>query len=441
MLVIAIPWQAVARHALLLLALSACSSRDYLTLPEPDASVHTVLIATLADELAVRAYDVALAPSQIDLPGDVRLVVVLHAEATLAELYLQPGELGIAEAGQCASVPVPEWSTAFALKGDALEPVSDVGLLADVRFAVPCPCVSFEATAFAVPAAESVRSILPYDGDRALVVSSAGFVFVHRDASTQITEPPQPMWASFRDQQGTFWFGDIGGQLWFGDPLGQLRRTFTSSAVRDVVSIAGYVEPDRFELLTASKDRLLQRFDGQRWDVLFRQNDLSDDQRGDIVFFRPGRAVAMLPDGDGLLEYDDMRITEVELEDWAPAERGHLATLQVIEPLGTFLGTRTGRVYRRPSEDGPLELLEDPVPPEDRSAIFDIEPFRGGFIEVGSRGLVRQWHPTSGYCDGISIDLANDLQRIAPLGDVFVTGGNVLDRDNNKGYVVRVVQP
>jgi hypothetical protein len=252
-----------------------------------------------------------------------------------------------------------------------------------------------------------------------------------------VISPPIPFWGAFEDQQGTFWFGDIAGQLWFGDPLGELRQTYTSSTTSEIVRVGGYVQAGQFELLAISKDRVLQRFDGRGWDVLFTQNDLSNDQDGELVFLRPGRAVATLPDGDGMIQYDSSSIIPVQLEEWDPARRGHLIALEQIEPLGLFIGTRTGRMFLRATEDGLLEELEDLVPIEDRSAVYDIVPFRGGFIEAGRRGFIRQWHPASGFCDQINVDFQVDLHRIASLGDVFIAAGVTRDQVN-KGFVIRV---
>src|SRR5688572_2094038 len=174
---------------ILILSLSSGCTADFrdVSLPDLGEGVSTVLIALDGDDLELRAFDAGAAPRQIAIGRDVDRVIVLHVPASLEELGISAGELALAITGDCASIPLPEWSAAFS--GDdsgELAPITDVGsALRAARIRLPCPCVKFEQIAFDLEQELEVRFAIPYDDRRMLLVSDLALLLVDAQANLE----------------------------------------------------------------------------------------------------------------------------------------------------------------------------------------------------------------------------------------------------------------
>lgn len=165
-----------------------------------------------------------------------------------------------------------------------------------------------------------------------------------------------------------------------------------------------------FELLGATYEGSIQRFDGTSWTTLRRASGRTDWRRA-VSLIEPGEGVAVGL-SLGVLRVRGSTITEERVEG------DDLMSVAHIPGLGAVAGNFAGDIFLERNGvwsgfgDSPLAL-----------PVVVIAPFRGGFIAAGGAGVLVQYHPDVGYCP--EVQTAHPIvKRLAVIGDAVVLLGD-----------------
>lgn len=378
-------------------------------------------------------------------PAGARKLVVLYFEESLEVLGLEEGLVASASSDACARRSLERADMIYVAElvasGAAPQDLERRDLLpqeiADFRYSVPCPCVSFEPVGALVLGPEVVPGlVLPADSERALLAASGRYWIVSSTLELISTATSSLGFsAGWRSSDGRYFVGTGDGRLFSGAAFDRLDEIALPERVtrRGIFWIDGRRGEAPLEVFFLARGGALLGYDevgGAR--VLYdRPPPTSSDQGGGVAWVGPGRAIAFQEDGRGTLQYDETRRVSVELEEW-PSGRGALYAIGAVETGDLLVGTRTGLVFRR-SDDPWTEIPADPArsrAPD--AAILGFFSFRGGFLAVGEAGLVIQHHPDSGFCPPQRVGRGIDLRFAVPLGERLLLGGSVNQSDEQR---------
>jgi hypothetical protein len=411
-----------------LIILAGCGEELFVRLDVPIEDRHrSVLIAAGADPEAIHAR--AIAGGTIDplrLPAeDGAPIHALLYERSLEELGLSADRVERRDDGRLLPRTMDVFqSTPFS--SSAWLPVAFPAGLETFRYTGDDPCVRFEER-LVIPlgGAGAVTDLWPLDGAvlAAVVDRSTGTGRLLRVSSSGVVEAladgPR-IFSGYRDGDGVYWFGGHGEILSgrIGSPM-ELARTSTPSLTDEIRVLEGdELGAGPGVQFAVTQGHAIERFDGS-WTVL--------------EHFDPGLGciygAARISDDEAVIGFEDALV----VSRW---KRGQLTTESVpgsnlnngvsaarhIPGLGTALGTQIGEILLYRDLDPRWVKVEGTYA---TIAVFDLEPYEGGFLYVDERSVFLQYVEGVGYCaPNTPSDLPGvGMHSIAAVGRDVVVGG------------------
>jgi hypothetical protein len=395
--------------------------------------------------------------------GEVPIeMTVLSFAVPLAEIGLDEGKLD-PSANADGVLVGPRAAHLYQSELDgAWKPISTSSLsmtLQNLRGRIGCTSFESEVITLAQDTkGGNSRVLLPIDEASVLAIASGrdGSIGAYR---VTVSDPPRvdpvalrdlsstvaPSWLSivsgYRLDDGSYLLGGTNWTLRRGR-LSSDRSTFdleapitTSTTVpQNLTWIAG---PTRFEadrvddLFALTSEGVLARFDGHRFEVLYRFAPFPEGFDGGLVWLGPGR-VRAVKDETSVLVVDGSTIGHESVTSAIPPRLSALANLPGIGFLG---GVTSGRVFLSAGDGRWTDLGETMT----QATVLAFTPYAGGFLFGQGIGGVGQYLSGPGRFCGSPLLASFDVDAMITLGDSVLLGGS--GNDGVTGVLLSLIRP
>ncbi|MBI4819713.1 MAG: hypothetical protein HY791_25795 [Deltaproteobacteria bacterium] len=224
------------------------------------------------------------------------------------------------------------------------------------------------------------------------------------------------------------WFAGNRGELWSAGwtPAGltNAHQVSTSSTGREIRWMAGAPANEPFEIFTLSAEAgspaAFERFDGERWELLFEFPEGVAEARdqGTLARVGPGRAIVAASLDERVVWYES---GEVRVE--VPRDGLGFGYVTWVEGFGVVLGGTLGVFLRYDDSskswvslgDSGIDLL-----------VLSVAPWAGGFVYGGINGFFGHFRKEGGFCDQRFLPSGvHTLRFLVPMGPQILGFGDV----------------
>jgi hypothetical protein len=426
------------------LLVSAC--RDEIGGPPiGDARTMLLVFSLQGGRVAGLAVDVAL---PLALPYSREEIVDLYAllyRCTFDELEVNSGELELLTTTSTGGREIPNPAAAYHLTANSWAPISGLPpVLASYRIRGPAQtsCAVFERQVFPLAPDPNTDSelALSLTATSALIGTSSHTFFL-----ATLSGPPTPLpelhglpvMGGFLGTDGRIWLAGREGLFVgrIGSPFTKVATVTASIDGGGTLTGGPGATP---ELFIMPPERVLQRFDGTKVEVLARPHAVLDASRPDVAYIGPGEALACGLGAFVLTRYRSSTVSEERIP--SPELRDPPDQIESAPGLGIVIGSYNGRAWVDRSGRG-AQFME-----LDNSSFYGIPvhviaPYAGGVLFGGFHGAMAQYSDAVGWCPMARM-VPGDVNGIATVGEnVFVIGGRDLNPSVLQPPTVTVLKP
>lgn len=427
-----------------LLLLAACSAPEVVLAPVDGARSLVLVTARDGVPISARAIEAAAKAQYYAVPleqEDGDELYLFGYRCDLAALGLKPGVLELSEDG--AELAATGFALTARIEAGAAAPWTEAGaapdLLSKTRVAatVPGRCTPWISRTFELPT--RTRTAAPtfavsLGSGRVLIATTPDrqFFLIDQDGFSEVAntlDPPLGSRAGFLD-------GTAG--LWTVDDTGRTRRHDAELTRGERTGSIGAGNLEFYAWLDGAADELFLLTDlgalhhrtatSSTWRALAAPEEArSIGPIGSLAWIAPGEALLIRePVLEGqptrrTVEHvtpEGLRTAEVPIDDRLDTASDWPASVALIPGLGAVTGTRRGRFFAAPLEEGLGRFEALPPSPSGRSA-RSIVPHRAGFVATAGGGIVE--YSGDSFCTpNYFLAEEDDLRFLVRAGDRLV---------------------